>query len=84
LGKAREVVKGKRVVLMPIDVLKVNLDRELALNYLDGVNKINVCNQQWYLPPVVLPMLYAAEVIAAQLDAAFCDVVEGTESQKSQ
>jgi hypothetical protein len=84
LGEVREIVKGKPVILVPIDVLKVNLDRELALYYPDGADKINVWNQQWYLPPVVLPMMYAAKVITAQLDAPFCDVVEGTESQKSQ
>ena len=65
LGKAREVVKGKRVVLMPIDVLKVNLEWEFAFNYPDGVNKINMCNGQWNLPPIVLPMSYAAETITA-------------------
>jgi hypothetical protein len=84
LGQAREIVKGKPVVLMPIDVLKVNLDWEFAFNDPDGANKINVCNGQWNLPPVVLPMSYAAKIITAQLDAAFRDVVESTESQKSQ
>jgi len=30
LGEAWEIVKGKPIILMPIDVLKVDLDRELA------------------------------------------------------
>jgi hypothetical protein len=44
LGEVREIVKGKLVVLMPIDVLKVNLHREFALDYLDGADKIDVRN----------------------------------------
>jgi hypothetical protein len=44
LGEAREIVKGKPVILMPIDVLKVNLDREFAFNYPDGADKIDVRN----------------------------------------
>jgi hypothetical protein len=44
LGKVAEIVKGKPVVLMPINVLEVNLDGEFACNHPDGVDKISMCN----------------------------------------
>jgi hypothetical protein len=78
LSHAGKRLIGAEVILVAIYVSKVDTDRELSLEDMDGSNKIQMGSRQGYLCPVEIALSDATQVIATQGDTAGGDVVEGT------